>query len=198
MTPRHVRRSDLGSVAAMLGRSFFDDPQMSFLFPDPTSRDEDLAVLFELCLTAAMKRGNTFLLPGEAGPVGATIWSPPDVEVISDQEGAAMGPLVGERYGGEGLDRMRAMGEAMAAHHPTDTHFYLWIVGVEPGQQGQGLGEAMLAPVLAQCDNDEMPAYLESSNPRNIGFYERLGFSVHSEFHPDGGPLFTGMWRSPR
>ncbi len=198
MTSRHVRRSDLGEAAAVLGRSFFDDPLMGFLFPDATTRGEDLAVLFELCLAAAMKRGNTFLLPGEKGPTGAALWSPPDVEVMSDEEGAAMGPIVGERYGGAGLDRMRAMGEAMAAHHPTDPHFYLWIVGVEPTRQGQGLGEALLGPVLSRCDNDVVPAYLESTSPRNIGFYERLGFAVHSEFHPDGGPLLTGMWRDPR
>jgi len=198
MTPRHVRRSDLGLLAGLLARSFFDDPQMGFLFPDATTRGEDLVVMFALCLDAAIRRGNTFVLPGEDGPSGAAIWSPPDVEVMSDAEGAAMGPLLGERYGSEGLARTRAMAEAMAAHHPADTHFYLWIVGVEPGRQGRGLGEALLSPVLAQCDNDEVPAYLESSNPRNIGFYERLGFSVYSEFHPDGGPLFTGMWRDPR
>ena len=39
--------------------------------------------------------------------------------------------------------------------------------------------------------------YLESTNPRNVGFYQRLGFDIVSEFHPEGGPLLTGMWREP-
>ena len=56
----------------------------------------------------------------------------------------------------------------------------------------------MMEPVLTRGDLDGIPAYLESSNPRNVAFYERQGFEIRSEFHPDGGPLITGMWRDAR
>ena len=55
----------------------------------------------------------------------------------------------------------------------------------------------LLGPTLAHCDATGTAAYLESSNPRNLGFYRRLGFNTVSEFYPEGGPLFTGMWRDP-
>ena len=81
--------------------------------------------------------------------------------------------------------------------HPEELHWYLWILGIDTSQQGRGLGVLLMEPVLARCDLDGIAAYLESSNPRNVPFYERQGFEVRSEFHPEGGPLITGMWRAP-
>jgi len=44
-----------------------------------------------------------------------------------------------------------------------------------------------------------LPAYLESSNPRNLTFYERHGFRRMPLFPlPDGCPVITPMWRDPR
>ena len=52
---------------------------------------------------------------------------------------------------------------------------------------------------LLRCDADYAPAYLESSNPENIGYYERFGFRVTGEIQlPDGGPSLWPMWRDPR
>jgi hypothetical protein len=43
-----------------------------------------------------------------------------------------------------------------------------------------------------------MPAYLESTNPRNLPRYEAPGFRAHSTFGPAGGPVLTTMWRGAR
>ena len=54
-------------------------------------------------------------------------------------------------------------------------------------------------PVLARCDADGIPAYLESTKPRNIAFYERHGFAVTGTIAPapDGPPMWC-MWRDPK
>ncbi|MBS1844280.1 MAG: hypothetical protein JST53_07675 [Actinobacteria bacterium] len=36
-------------------------------------------------------------------------------------------------------------------------------VGTDPAAQGRGLGTAVLAPVLDECDRDGVGAFLESS-----------------------------------
>jgi hypothetical protein len=43
-----------------------------------------------------------------------------------------------------------------------------------------------------------MPAYLESSNKRNIALYGRHGFEVTSEVVIAVGPRIWPMWREPR
>ena len=35
-----------------------------------------------------------------------------------------------------------------------------------------------MQPVLERCDADGIPAYLESTKERNVGFYEQHGFAV--------------------
>jgi GNAT superfamily N-acetyltransferase len=198
-SPRHALAGDVDAAVRVLTRAFHDDPIMRWLFPDDPTRADDLAVLFGTCTAAARRRGHTYVVGLQNGAISAAaLWGPPDVEVMSGEEAGAIGPLVGDRYGDEGLARMGSFAEVMGAHHPEAPHFYLWIVGVDPDAQGTGLGAHLLAPVLARCDSDGMPAYLESTNPRNVPFYARLGFDVHSEFRPDGGPLLTGMWRAPR
>lgn len=198
MRCRHALAADLPVLAAVLTRSFLDDPLMEFLCPEHATRGADLQVLFTVAASAGLRRGHTYVLTDPTGDMaGAAIWSPPEVEPLSDDE---VGPVVDaiiSRYGDEGLMRMGAMTEAMDANHPDSPHLYLFIVGIDPSRQGNGLGALLLEPTLANCDATGTAAYLESTNPRNVGFYQRLGFDIVSEFHPEGGPLLTGMWREP-
>ena len=82
--------------------------------------------------------------------------------------------------------------------HPQEPHYYLGAVGVDPQFQGQGLGSALIEQGTARCDEEQMPAYLVSSNPRNVPLYERHGFEVIEEIElPSGGPTLWRMWRDP-
>jgi ribosomal protein S18 acetylase RimI-like enzyme len=96
-------------------------------------------------------------------------------------------PLVS--YGMTGIERR---------HPATPPHWYLAILGTAPEAQGQGLGSAVLAPVLARCDEDGVGAYLESSKEENIAFYSRHGFRVTRELRLPHGPRMWAMWRDPR
>ena len=56
----------------------------------------------------------------------------------------------------------------------------------------------MLREVLDGADRDGVPAYLESSNERNLTLYERNGFRVVGEHRALGrGPTIWRMWRAP-
>ena len=130
--------------------------------------------------SASRLRGHTYLLPDGDRVGAACMWGPPEIELMNAEERAAGPSTIANRYGDEGRERMRSFGKLMHEHHPTEPHFYLWIVGVDPDLQGRGLGAQLLTPTLAHCDATEMPAYLESSNPRNVPFYGRLGFEVQN------------------
>ena len=104
------------------------------------------------------------------------------------------------RYGGpKAVKRLLSFDKAVAPHHPTTPHAYLFTVGVRQGKQGKGLGKRLLAPVLTACDAIGLPAYLENSNPENRSFYQGLGFKRTALFEvlPGGAPL-EGMWREAK
>lgn len=97
------------------------------------------------------------------------------------------------------LPRLEQAQEVMARRHPREPHYYLHAIGARRGFQGKGLGSALLKHVTRRCDEEAMPAYLESSSPLNIPLYQRHGFEIQAE-EPvgEGGPPLTFMWREPR
>jgi ribosomal protein S18 acetylase RimI-like enzyme len=80
---------------------------------------------------------------------------------------------------------------SMERLHPPHPHWYLAFAAVEPALQGQGIGDALLRPVLQQADSDDVPCYLETPFPRTQALYRRLGFEIVSESRPfkDARPL---------
>ena len=52
--------------------------------------------------------------------------------------------------------------------------------------------------MLTRIDADALPAFLDTSAPDNLGYYERFGFQVSAESTlPNGIPLW-GMTRLPK
>jgi len=88
---------------------------------------------------------------------------------------------------------------AMASVHPEEPHRYLHFIGVHQDHQGSGLGGALLASMLDECDERGLPAYLESSNPVNNALYHRFGFEDRGLVPlPKGAPPMMAMWRDAR
>lgn len=57
--------------------------------------------------------------------------------------------------------------------HAPDPHWYLMVLGVDPELQGQGVGSAFVREGFAYADREARPCYLETSQPRNVAFYQR-------------------------
>jgi ribosomal protein S18 acetylase RimI-like enzyme len=88
--------------------------------------------------------------------------------------------------------------EQMEKYHPEEPHWYLATLGVDVNRQGKGLGSILMKHALTRIDREGATAYLESSNPRNIPFYERHGFEVLGRIHSGCSPVVTPMVRRPR
>jgi GNAT superfamily N-acetyltransferase len=95
-------------------------------------------------------------------------------------------------------DRIVDFMSTQAASMVDDDAWYLSIVAVDPQAQGQGLGRKLLEPTLAEADRVSAACYLETFNPRNFSFYERLGFATAARFtEPTTGADYAVMVRSP-
>jgi ribosomal protein S18 acetylase RimI-like enzyme len=88
--------------------------------------------------------------------------------------------------------------EQMGKFHPEEPCWYLPLIGVDPTCQGRGYGSALLRYALEQVDGTGAPAYLESSNPRNVPLYERHGFEVLGRIQAGSSPTVVPMLRRPR
>ena len=199
---RLVRRSDLRSVSAVLTAAFQDDPFFDWFFPDPVTRPVLTGVWMRNTAENSMAAGHAFLAePADAFaaalPLAAALWSPPDVELF-DAAGFRQrwGLLVGANP--TRVDELREGLHLVGSAHPTDGHFYLNTIGVDPEHRSQGLGPPLVERVLAVADEERVPCYLESSSAQNLSFYRRLGFEVKGEIELPNGPIIRPMWRDPR
>ena len=124
----------------------------------------------------------------------AALWLPPGEHPDEETMGAIAEKSVAEAT----LKDVGAVMEQMASFHPEEPHWYLPAIGVDPTHQGKGYGSALLSHALRKCDDDHLPAYLESSNPRNIPLYQRHGFEIIGEIQAGSSPTITPMLRTAR
>ena len=122
------------------------------------------------------------------------LWLPPHVDVDGDAFVRHMIDTVAP----EKHDDLVSVVTQMDAAHPLVPIWYLAILGVDLALQGHGLGAVLMAHVLEIVDGDHVPAHLDSSNPRNVPFYERHGFTVVGEARAGTAPPVISMLRPAR
>ncbi len=196
---RPARRTDVPGLAAVLSRAFHNDPVFGWLQPHAGRRAASTPGFF-----AAMARqhflagGGVEVAVSETGIGAATLWDPPGCWEQKLLEQVTMLPAVLRAFRGR-LGAARALSEEMKKNHPEEPHWYLAVIGSDPLVRGAGFGQALMRSRLERCDAEGAPAYLESSHPDNIPYYQRFGFDLMGEFRaPGGGPSLWPMWRRPR
>lgn len=104
------------------------------------------------------------------------------------------------RVGWKSAARVLQLTVELEPHHKElvpGPHCYLQVIGIHEDFQGQGLGSVMARYVLDSVDTANMPCYVESSNPLNVPFYQRLGFVVARQVVVDDCPPIDLLVRPP-
>ncbi len=196
VTIRKASRDDARPLGATLARAFADDPVMRWLLPAERARVRRLPGLFATELVCLYLPHDEVYTNRDL--TGGAIWAPPGSWRTPAPTFLRALPRLVWTLRGQMAAAVHSV-RAIEAAHPEEPHWYLAVVGTEPRLQHQGIGSALLAPVLARCDRDFVPAYLESSREDNVAFYQRLGFEVTAPIDlPGGGPRVWPMWRDPR
>lgn len=193
---RRVGTERTAEVAGVLAGAFAADPLLAWLLAD----------VAEAARPAAGVDWWSFMI--RHAPPGTELHVTGDGSAAACWHPAPAGPqppaVVAEfRRMVEGLAPRRAAVvleslAGIARRAPAEPHWHLAAVGVAPERQGAGVGSRLLAAMLARCDRSATPAYLESSNRRNLDFYRRLGFGETGEVATvDGRVTLTLMWRPP-
>lgn len=181
-----------------LAHAFDDDPVSLFMFRGERRRRRGLRRFFSIQLRHLYTDDDAVWTTDDRS--GAAIWAPPGKPEPGVRDLWHLCPLVPDllAMGRRIPDAARLIAE-VARRRPRQKHWYLATVGTEPARQGQGVGSALLRPVLERCDRDGLGAYLESSKERNLAFYHRHGFEVTGEIQvPRRGPHLWLMWREAR
>lgn len=186
---------DAEMLADVLADSFSNDPIMNWVIPATQLYKDFFRLIIDQIF---LPRG---IVHVETAERGAGLWLPPG-EKFDILPGLDIIKLMGRLLLSNGprpLMRVPQQAKLFEKHHPHKPHYHLLFVGCRQQAQGQGVGSALLKQGTRICDEQRMPAYLESSNELNLPLYQRHGFEVISEANlPNGGPKVWFMWREAR
>ncbi len=193
---RQAIRADLDGVVGVWVDAFSADPFLRWM----GDADDDSWPAFGrawLGFIAGMCFDRGHLLLTE--PAGAAVaWIPPDLSMIGPGDLDRGAVIIAEHAGAARRDDAVTAIKAAGSHSSPDPHWTLQYIGVGSSLQRQGVGASLVEPYLRRCDDDHLPCGLVSSNPRNVPFYERHGFTVTAEVrNPDGSATLRPMLRRP-
>jgi ribosomal protein S18 acetylase RimI-like enzyme len=182
--------SQESSMVATITMAFSSDPVARWVYPRAT----DYYRWFPEFVRAFAGRSiddRTAL--ATANYSGVALWLAPDAH--ADEK--ALIRLVEDSLPAERHPELFELFEKMDDGHPAESHWYLPMIGVDTIRQNSGIGTGLMKLALDRSDREGRPAYLESSNPRNISLYQRCGFEAIGEIRAGGSPPLVRMLRAP-
>lgn len=183
----HARMQATTVWTLVLG--FAADPLARWSWPAPDQYLTSMPQFVEACGGRAFEHGTAYVTGrGHA----AALWLPPGVQ----QNEVALDAIMAHSLRPEISEDMAQLRLGMTEHHPPEPHWYLPLIATDPNWVGQGLGTLLMKHALRRCDSEGTAAYLESSNPENIPFYQRHGFKVIGEIQHGDSPRLTPMLRT--
>jgi len=196
--PRRATLDDTVSLSKLFASAFTNDPLFDYMVRPGAGRAAALEMFFHEILRARdISQGDVWM---SSDGHACVCWLKPDARRSPGGliQKLSWLPFFVRVYSFARFSRGMAMMEAMEKNHPREPHFYLAFIAVSPEYHGVGLGSRILKATLKQIDVAGLPAYLESSNPKNATFYQRGGFVAQKDIAPVGAPPLIAMWRDPR
>jgi ribosomal protein S18 acetylase RimI-like enzyme len=183
--------SDEAGVIDSLKMAFVADPATRWVWPEPQKYLSNFSSFAKAFGGQAFECKSAHYVGNYSG---AALWLPPNVHPDVDALTALMQSSGSDEAKKDGPEVF----ERMSSFHPNEPHWYLPLLGVDPLHHGKGLGSALMEHALTLCDQDNKYAYLESSNPKNVTFYKRLGFEILGTIQVNTSPPIIPMLRKPR
>ena len=183
--------ADEKAAVGVIRMGFGSDPVARWTYPDPENYLSAFPEFIRAFAGKAFECGTAYVAEENKG---AALWLPPGVgpdeaELVSILESSTPRSIKKDLF---------SVLEQMGEFHPAEPHWYLPMIAVDPFRQGQGTGGKLMKFALERCDEEQMPAYLESSNARNISLYQRYGFEIIGLIRSGGSPPMFPMLRKPR
>jgi ribosomal protein S18 acetylase RimI-like enzyme len=183
--------TDSDHAVAIAVLAFSTDPLMRWSLADPHRYLTYYPAFVRAIAGKAFEHRTAYYVDGFSG---IALWLPPGVTFDEHAVVDAIQRAVPESLQEEAFGVLKQTG----TYHPSQPHWYLPLIGVDPRHQRQGFGSALMKHALVACDRDRTLAYLESSNPENLAFYERHGFESLGTIQVGTAPPIFPMLREPR
>jgi GNAT superfamily N-acetyltransferase len=178
-----LNKSHAAPAIEVSAHAFQEYPLLTYYYPDPSQRRKINRYFCSLSFYYGIRFGEVYApspnlegiavwLLSKYYPMG--IWNLLRAVPLPDLFGFAV----------SGAMKMNAMGRYVdEVHHRLApfNHWYLLLLGVDPQFQGMGYASRLVRPMLSRADQEKLPCYLETNDPKDVTIYQHFGFKIIEE-----------------
>lgn len=190
---RKAVKQDVPRLAEISALAFENDPLTNWLVED---KSETLQMERQMFLAEYRISHRFDMIYTDVDRNGVAVWKPPTAHFTLWDRMIQFESMLGTiSLNRRALAKIRLF-LAIENVRPKEPHYYLSLLAVVPEMHGKGLGSALMQPTLDRCDQEGIPAYLETETESNVHFYEKKGFKVQREIvTTDGASKVWTLWR---
>jgi hypothetical protein len=169
-------------AARLLAGAFHGDPIYKLILPEEKKRIHVLFWLFRKIIHYSQLYGEVYTTPELKG---VACWLPPGNTKFTFTRLLRSGLYaVPFKMGWKTYCHFNNYMQYMKKLHRncvSESHWYLWTIGVDFSAQKKGVGSILLEKLLMKVNQDETACYLQTGKEENLSFYKKYGFKIVSE-----------------
>jgi len=197
---RKAGYDDVDAMKRVLAKAYDKEPVLNWLVVQDEKRTQRMERFFEVQLRDFDSIQHDHVFTTEQLE-GIAIWYPPEPQYCwnpSLLKVLSLLPKLIPIYGLRNFPSVRSGIEMIMKDHLREPHYYLLAIGVDPADQGKGIGSHLVQHGLRMCNEKGVPAYLECATERHVHFYQRHDFKVSKDFTIPKGPKIWTMIYEPK
>ncbi|HEX8326751.1 MAG TPA: GNAT family N-acetyltransferase [Hymenobacter sp.] len=197
---RRLEPADLGWATALLVAACAELPVLRYCCTGPAAAAQRAWVLRQL-LRFGLRFGRVYT-NAEGSALAVWLSTKQPTATLYQLVRAGLLPAALWHFGWAGFQRLRSVRTTAAALQRQSTglveHYHLVALVVAPAYRGRGVGRRMLQAALAAMQATHAPCYLDTQQPEQLIFFQRLGFQLtgHCQLGPEANaPVNWGLVR---
>lgn len=171
-------RKDKPFIIDLLSRAFDDNKSVNYVILQDKRRRERIRRLMDYSFEMCYRYGKVYL---SAEGKGCALVLFPDQQRTTPAAILLHLKLITKGIGLSNVRKAMNRESAIKKRRPQNPLYYLWFIGVEHGERGNGIGSALLRGIIKEAEAMNRPVCLETSAPKNLPWYQKAGFSIYNE-----------------
>lgn len=175
---KEATSEDKALIVNILTNSFQDNQSVNYLIPADSKRLKRIRALMEYSYDTCRMFGKVYLSDDNSG---CALVSFPERKRTTLKSLLLEIKLILAGIGFGNISRAINREKEISKNYPSHPIFYLWFIGVQPNKQNNGVGQQLMAELLAESKRMKRPIYLETSTMKNLPWYKKFGLDVYNQ-----------------
>lgn len=169
---------DKNQIVEILSNAFDDNKSVNYIIQQDAKRKQRIRNLMAYSFDICHSFGDVFLSEDKKGCALILL---PDKKKTTLRSVLLDTKLAVSAIGLTNIKKAMEREAAINKIHPDGIIYYLWFIGVDPADQGNGVGSKLLESVIQKGLSQKRIICLETSTIKNLPWYEKHGFKTYRD-----------------